>query len=150
MGAKFGVRSAGVLIWNNKVLMQKRVGDENYALPGGGVEKNEFSSDALLRELMEECGESRVKIERLLFVCECNFSFNGETFQQIGFYHKLVPLEGCFLLDKESFSGIEEGKNIVYKWIDLDTIKESKIKPDFLKDRLCSLPNEVEHLCIED
>lgn len=150
MGVKIGVRSCGILIKDGKVLMQKRKSDEFFALPGGGVEKNEFSNESLVREFIEECGEANFEIERLLFNCECKFNFNGESFQQIGYYYLLKP-NSNFTLDKYlTFDGIEEGKDVVYKWIELSNIKNEKIKPDFLKEKLNFLPQTTEHLFIED
>lgn len=150
MGAKFGVRSAGVIICDNKVLMQKRKSDEFFALPGGGVEKDEFSIDAIKREFIEECGQANFSIERLLFNCECKFCIKGESFQQIGYYYLLKPNIDFTLNLKNEFDGIEEDKDILYKWISLDNLENEKIKPDFLKEYLNNLPQHTLHLLIEE
>ncbi len=150
MGANFNVRSAGIVIKNGKVLMQKRKGDKFYALPGGGVEKDEFSIAALKREFIEECGEANFSAEKLLFVCECKFNYGGKSFQQLGFYYLLEP-SSEFTLDKNlDFAGIEEEKGIEFKWLDLSSIENAPIKPDFLKKHLNNLPNEVTHILIEE
>lgn len=54
------------------------------------------------------------------------------------------------IISKDEFDGIEEGKNIIYKWISLDEIKDADIKPDYLKEKLLNLKDEFEFLCEED
>ena len=42
--------------------------------------------------------------------------------------------------------GIEEGKNIIYKWIPIEEIPNAKIKPDYLKDKLIDIKDEFEFI----
>lgn len=54
------ITSRGILFFNNKVLLLKRIRKENdtylnyYAIPGGGVEINETLEEACIREVLEE------------------------------------------------------------------------------------------------
>ena len=54
---KLNVRTAGVIIHNNKILVHKNVNSEHYALVGGRVEIGENSVDTIKREIKEELGK---------------------------------------------------------------------------------------------
>ena len=58
-------RSVGVLIKNNKILVQRDKDGSEYALPGGQVKIGESSIDSLKREYKEETGADII-CERLL------------------------------------------------------------------------------------
>ena len=146
---KFSVRAAGVIKKNNKILLQRKKGDEFWALPGGAIEVFERAKDVLKRELEEEIGLTDVKIVRPLWFVEYFFNFKGVDQHQyiIGY---LLDTDDEEIINKEEFDGIEEGKDIVYKWFDIDTISEAKIKPDYLKDKLVNMKEEFEFIEEED
>ena len=128
---KFSCRSVGVIIKNNKVLFQKRVGDEFFALPGGAIGVTEKGSDVILREIEEETGEKNAKVIRPLWFVEYMFTFNKvRNHQYILGYLVDIP-NNSKLLKKDSFMGIEEGKNVYYEWIDFDKLLNTPIKPDY-------------------
>ena len=54
--------------------------------------------------------------------------------------------DDSLLLQKDEFEGIEEGKNIIYKWIDKDKIKKSNIKPNCLKKELTNIKTEMQFI----
>ena len=147
---KFSSRAVGVIIKNDKVLFQKRKGDKYWALPGGKVATLERGKDVVLRELREETGEKRAKVIRPLWFVEYFFTFdNKKEHQYILGYLVNIP-DNSKLLKNEEFEGIEEGKNIIYKWLDLKTIKKADIKPDYLKTKLSKINNEFEFVEEED
>ena len=146
---KFSCRSVGVIIKNNKVLFQKRVGDEFFALPGGAIGVTEKGSDVILREIEEETGEKNAKVIRPLWFVEYMFTFNKvRNHQYILGYLVDIP-NNSKLLKKDSFMGIEEGKNVYYEWIDLDKLLNTPIKPDYLYDKLLNIKEEYEYICEE-
>ena len=143
---KFGARSVGVLKKNNRILFQKRKSDEYWALPGGAIEVMERARDVVLRELEEEIGLKNVRVERPLWFSEYFFNFDNTDWHQyiIGF---LLDLDdNNEIVNKDEIEGIEEGKNIIYKWIDIKNIKNAKIKPDFLKEKLLNMDDEFEYI----
>lgn len=142
---KFSVRAVGVLKKNNRVLFQKRKQDEFWALPGGAIEVLEKTKDVVIRELEEEIGLTDVKVVRPLWFVEYFFKFNEVNQHQyiIGY---LLDTDDKEIITKEEFDGIEEGKNIVYKWFDIDEIKNAKIKPDYLKDKILNIKDEFEFI----
>ena len=142
----FSLRSAGVLIDKGRVLVQKRKGDKVWALPGGRVELGERSEITPVRELEEEIGVSGITIQRLLYIAESFFEFNSEKHHQIAFYYMLNAPENFKYSDVEEFDGIEEGKNIIYSWINLKEIATAKIKPDFLTEELANIVPHIKHI----
>ena len=146
---KFSTRAAGVLKNGNKILFQRKKGDEFWALPGGAVEVLERGRDVLKRELKEEIGLTDVNVIRPLWFVEYFFNFNKVDQHQyiIGY---LLETNDEEIKNKEEFDGIEEGKDIVYRWFDIDTLKDAKIKPDYLKEKLINKKEEFEFIEEED
>ena len=143
---KFSCRSVGVIIKNNKVLFQKRIGDDFFALPGGAIGITEKGSDVIIREIEEETGERKAKVIRPLWFVEYMFTFNNKrNHQYILGYLVNIP-NNSKLLKNNSFVGIEEEKNIYYEWISLDKLRETPIKPDFLYDKLLNIKDEYEYV----
>jgi 8-oxo-dGTP diphosphatase len=72
-GNKLRVRTCGILIDNEKILLIKHhaLGDREFLLcpPGGGVHFEESLHDSLIREFKEETG-LEVEVKELLFVNE--------------------------------------------------------------------------------
>jgi len=66
-----GKRVAAIIIENNKILLMRRIkeGQEYYVFPGGGIEGNESTEDAIIREVKEELSLD-AKIDKLLFQIE--------------------------------------------------------------------------------
>lgn len=147
---KFGARAVAVIKKNDKILFQKRKNDENWALPGGAIATLETGAEVVLRELKEETGEANASIERPLWFSEYFFTFDNIPHHQyiLGY---LVDIPNDSKLIKETtFDGIEEGKNIIYRWIDIKDIENSPIKPDYLKKKLSNISDNYEFISEKD
>lgn len=147
---KFGAWSVGVLKKNNKILFQKRKNDEYWALPGGAIEVMERAKDVITRELEEEIGLHDVKVVRPLWFVEYFFKFDGLNQHQYIIGNLLDIDDNNEIINKDTIDGIEEGKNIIYKWIPVDEIPTAKIKPDYLKKVLSDIDRPFEYLEAED
>ena len=79
-------RSVGVLIRNNKILVQRDKDGSEYALPGGHVKIGESSIDSLIREYREETGADII-CERLIWTEECFWEWNKKSANTIAFYY---------------------------------------------------------------
>ena len=146
---KFSARAVGVIKKNNKILFQQRVGDDYWALPGGAIETLERSKDVVVRELEEEIGLKDVKVIRPLWFVEYFFKLEGVTWHQYIIGH-LIDIFDEEIINKELLKGIEKNKNIIYKWIDIKDIKNSNIKPNYLKEKLINMKEEFEYIEEED
>lgn len=147
---KFSARAVGVLKKNNKILFQKRKGDEFWALPGGAIEVLERAKDVIKRELEEEIGLKDVEVIRPLWFVEYFFKFNDLDQHQYIIGYLLNIDDNNEIVNKEEFDGIEEGKNIIYKWININKLSEAKVKPDYLKEKLVSMKDNFEFIVEEN
>lgn len=143
----FSYRVAGLLIQNNKILLQKPK-DDDYAFIGGHVSRFEFSEDTLKREFLEEI-HAEIGIDGLFAVGEIFFPWGKTPCHQIGLYYKIhllgndIPLEG-------SFWGYDEFDNrrvdLEFCWVTLDELKNGlKVYPLELIPHILSNKNETVH-----
>lgn len=147
---KFGARAVGVVRKNNKILFQKRKNDKFWALPGGAIATLERGKEVVVRELEEETGETKAIVERPIWFSEYFFEFDNTKWHQYILGYLVNIPDDSALLEKEEFDGIEEGKNIIYKWFDLNEINNCDIKPDFLKEKLLNIKDEIEFIEADD
>lgn len=147
----FSYRVGAVLYRDGKILMQRSLGDEGYALPGGQVSFGEFSQKALARELMEETGAA-VKIGRLCAVAEVFFQWQKPC-HQVNFYY-LAELKNADALPQESFYAYDalgrERRDLEFSWISLKDLDRIKIYPHCIKPYLKKMPDSVVHLQQKD
>ena len=54
MGAHLGANA--ILLWNDKLLLERRIDSDSWGLVGGGVKKQETGRQAMVREIYEELG----------------------------------------------------------------------------------------------
>jgi len=147
---QFVVRAIGLLKNGNKVLVQGRIGKEGYGFPGGSVSFLEASEDTIVREFEEEIG-SKVKVTKLDFIVENFFKFDGINVHQISFYYELeFENEDDKYKNLNEFLGIEEGKNLVFKWANIYD-KEEIVKPKYIFDMIKDLKDgEIKHIFINE
>lgn len=65
------IRTTGVLIENQKILLLQQATDEQrtWSLPGGKLEEGETLEESIIREMKEETGLD-VVVEKLLYICD--------------------------------------------------------------------------------
>ena len=149
-GNRFNFRAVGVMINNGRVLVHRAEKDDFWALPGGRVEFQETSGEALVREMREELGVE-TQDERLLWVAECFFRYEGKSYHELGLYHLLKMPENCSLCSKSGeFDGLEENYRLIFKWHALDKLDELELYPVFLKQKLVDISDGMEHFIERD
>lgn len=144
----FSYRIGGVLIQNNKILLQKVPNDDGYALPGGHISFGETSDEALIREFREEF-HADIRLERLLMVGENFCPWGNLPCQQINLYY-LVSLSDATQIPSEGiFHGFDEQGNVrtdvEFHWIELDSLSHLKVYPFEAKPYLITLPEHIVH-----
>lgn len=144
----FSYRVGGILIYNNKILLQKPKNDD-FAIIGGHVSTFETSIEALKREFKEELHVD-IHVNQLIAIGEIFFPWGNKACHQICMYYKIqledinaIPLDGFFL-------GYDELDNqridLEYHWISLDELKNGllvyplELIPYILEDS-----NEIKH-----
>lgn len=125
----------GVLIRNNnKILVEKHKDFTYYLLPGGRCEFNETSIDTGIREMKEETGLD-IKYIKSIGLIE-NFFISNYNHKR---YHELFMIHEYEFIDKNNYNikiinNIEDDKDVIYEWIDLNKLKELEFKPNIALD----------------
>ena len=140
------IRAVGVLLSGKWVLLHRRVGEVEWALPGGKVELGEAAAQALERELVEELALSAVA-NRLVFVAENFFSLAGKTRHEVGLYF-LVSFHpnGLPAPGGSPFEGTERTSQLEFCWFRRSALVGTQQKPPFLVAALAKPELEFQHV----
>ena len=138
----FNCRAVAIIIYDDKILFQKRKQDEFWALPGGKIRVGETTKEAITRELKEELGLVNLNVSDVVTVSEYFFEFGKDKYHQFIFGHKVSVLDSEWIFNDETFTGIEEQENLEFKWFELNELETEPIKPDFLKEQLENLSSK--------
>lgn len=130
----FTCRVAALIEKNNKILLQKRLNDKVWALPGGKLRILEKTEDGIKREISEELGCGLLNL-KLISVSENFFEMKEKKAHQYIFTYE-CNLDTDKYDDLEEFESIEIGKNVIYRWIDIEKLDKFEIRPDNIKEQL--------------
>ena len=131
-GVHFNLRAAALIVDDGHLLLHRAREHAIWSLPGGRVEPGEAASDAIVRELMEETGET-VECQELAFIVENFFDWQGVPVHEIGFY-AWATLVSPRLRDKcRSHAGIEAENPLEYRWFSLGELPGVNLFPEFLR-----------------
>jgi 8-oxo-dGTP pyrophosphatase MutT (NUDIX family) len=143
----FSLRVAGILILNNRILLQRVPADSGYAYPGGHVELGEKTEAAVKREFMEEIG-IHVDVKRLLWIGELFFPWGERRCHQISYYYLIGSDEYISLENKEKFfiyDTLDKTKiQLEFSWIDLANLEMITIYPTNTQTKLNNLSDHIE------
>lgn len=136
----FHYRVVGVIVRDNKYLIQNILGKDYYVLPGGHVRIGESSDDALIRELKEEVEIDIVREDFRLFCYHENiFERNGKIEHWIEQYY-LVEIKEK--LEKASWSFVENDidgvKTLNYIFVNKEELEKIDLKPLSVKKLIMS------------
>ncbi len=134
-GHKLNVRSAIVIIHNNKILLHKNINSDHYALLGGRVKIGESSENTIKRETIEEIGKE-IKVTGYVATIENFFEMQGIKYHEILFIYK-----GEFAKEEDkqieyTLKNMEGKENLKYEWISLNELEKYPLKPNILKEIL--------------
>src|SRR5262245_49271927 len=147
----FTVRTVGVAIQDEQVLLHRAPHDTWWAMPGGRVELHESSSDALVREMLEELGVEVVLL-RLLWVME-RFFVTSQRSHSIQFYYLMQVPEQLFPESAPMFTSPQSNDTpLVFQWYPLAQLDAlpMPLYPAALRTMLRQLPEAVVHLVTAD
>jgi len=144
----FNYRVCGVAISQDRVLAVQIEPYTFWILPGGRAEYLESTQETLKREVLEETGYP-CEVEKLLWVVEDFYPFEGKKVHELGFYYLIdLPVEAkncSSWIVSEDAKDHEEAKNLKFMWLSLKDLSEIDLLPKYLKERLLQIPESVEH-----
>ena len=147
-GVHFGLRTVAVIIDNDRVLLHQIEGRDYCALPGGRIEVQEYSKQALVREMQEEL-ELDVQVGRLLWVAENFFEEDDILYRGVEFYYLVtLPKDAPLRTTTEPVYTEDTGVGLMFRWYPLDELDKITLYPEFLKTGLRNLPETTQHIVI--
>ena len=143
---RFIYRIAGIVLNQNRVLLQRIESDDFWFLPGGRARLLEPAKDTLAREMREELGIT-VQIERLVWVAENFFALDRLQYHELGFYFLISLPSDCHILGKPGpFTVQDNGVQTTFQWHPLTELATTILYPSFLRQALPSLPETTQHI----
>ena len=136
-------RSAGILIRDNKVLVQREKDGNEYAFPGGHVIVGETSEQSLIREYLEETG-AKINVDRLVWMEECFWNWGDKEAHTVAFYY-LITLENPTDISDEYFVSQKDNCNVVLEWMTFAELQNITFYPDFAKNKIQNISEQIEH-----
>ncbi|RHQ79610.1 ArsC/Spx/MgsR family protein [Waltera sp.] len=117
----FSYRVGGILIHNEKILLQRPKNDD-YAIIGGHVAAMETSMETLKREFEEEL-HAEIEVDNLLAIGEIYFPWGKRPCHQICLYYNVhllddsIPMDGVF----HGYDELDHERiNLDFCWIPLE------------------------------
>ena len=136
----FSLRAAAIIKRNSSVLLSKSDHHAAFYFVGGGIEPNESSDQAIIRECLEETS-FRFDIDRLVYVQERFYKADNKQRREITFF---------YLMKENSFpipDGMATDRSDEHlHWIDIENFKDIDIAPPFMKSGIKNLPAHLTHI----
>lgn len=136
----FSLRAAALIINNDRLLAIKHDNYDCFYTIGGGVNVNETSTDAVIREVYEETGYL-LSVDRLVFIQERFYNINNARHHEIVFFYLMNSLD--VQIENETCTDHQEEK--LY-WLPIDELQNTDLVPEFLRTALTNIPKEVVHI----
>lgn len=139
-----GLRVAGVLVRDGKLLLQREQNGSEYALPGGHVKIGETLENAVLREFREETG-AEIRVLRMLWSEEAFWEYEGVRRHSISFYFLVEECPGSELPDTGEFVANRDNVNVEMGWMDIAQLQGITVYPEFLAAQIGRLDGAYRH-----
>ena len=144
----FSYRVGGILIHNDRILLQRVPGDDGYALVGGHVALGETTAETLVREFKEEI-RADIRVERLLMVGENFFPWGSRPCHQINLYYLVSLVDETQIPTTGIFKATDELGNkridLDMCWISLKDLPGITVYPTEAKEHIIRIPDEIVH-----
>ena len=138
-------RAAAFIINNGKLLFAKHASLPLYYVVGGGIEENETSEQAVIREIFEETG-LKLEVDKLAIIQERIHEVNKQKHHEIVFFYTVKEHPAINNILDNSFT--DQGTQETLHWLPIDDLKNFNIIPPFLKEKSFRNMREIEHVVV--
>ena len=136
----FSLRAAALIVEKDQILLAKSNRYDCFYTVGGGINQNEASDTAILRECYEETGH-HFEIDRLVFVQERFFALDNVPHHEVTFFY-LMKRSGFEL---QSGAATDQSNEHLF-WIPIKELGTTNVTPSFLRKELKAIPTHVVHI----
>ena len=140
------VRTAAFIIKNRSLLFAKNINSPYYYLVGGGIEENETSEEAIIREIYEETGLN-LDVDKLVIIQERFTEIDKQKFHEIRFFYSVKDNVEINIPDG-TFT--DQGTDETLHWFPIDKLNEHNIVPSFLKTMSFDDLNAIRHIVVKE
>lgn len=140
---RFNFRACAVVIKDGRLLCMRDEVAPYYYLLGGRVEIFETAEQAVLREILEECG-TYATIIRPLWLAQSFFveALKRQKYHEICIYYLINGVD----FPSDNFYRKEGKHDFSFEWVPFDCLKEKYLKPEFIKREIFSLPDNLKFI----
>ena len=137
---RFTFRVGAIIIDKGRLLMVKHDELKCFYSVGGKVQFNETSEQAVVREVLEETGVE-FAVDKLAFINERLYqdSATKELQHEIAFYYLMKSKADL------QFACKEHSPESLH-WIPISTLQHTKLYPEFIKTKLLSELDCIQHI----
>jgi 8-oxo-dGTP pyrophosphatase MutT (NUDIX family) len=140
----FNYRVGAIITHQGRLLVNQLANQTFWFLPGGRVSEGEMSEVALERELQEELS-SPCQVIRPVFLAESSFMLDAKKFHEVCLYYLVELPSDSPLYSEHTFEMAIDG-GLYFKWHDVNDLASINFQPHFLRDKLFTLPERLEHI----
>lgn len=126
---KLNIRSTGIIIHNNKILVHNSHKQDHYALMGGRIAIGESSEETVKREFKEEIGKD-VEIIGYVGTVENFFTTDEGKYHEIMFIYQLEFVDEEDKKIEHTLKNIEGEDYLEYNWLDIDNLENKPLRPE--------------------
>lgn len=151
-GKRFNYRVAALIIVDGHVLVCDENDDGFSMLPGGRVELGEPSALSLEREIGEEIGLP-AQLGAIALTSESFYRRFDQDFHELGFFYRVNLPEDARPNGQSPWRvTYDEGSEHRFHWVALDGngMDELNLKPDWLREVLPRLPDQLTHIVYDE
>ena len=139
-------RVAAFIIKDNKLLFAKNTNSPYYYLAGGGIEENETSEEAVIREIFEETG-LELEVDKLVIVQERFLKIDEQKLHEIRFFYTIKNNVEINIADG-AFT--DQGTAETLHWFPVDKLNDFNIVPSFLKSLSFDNMDKIRHIVVKE
>ena len=144
-GIVCSLRAAALIVNDDRLLVAKSANYDCYYTVGGGIEINESSEDAVIREVYEETGY-KLEIDRLAFIQERFVTIDHRQYHEINFYYFMKDYPD---MDISNNSATDLGTETLH-WLPLNNLSDVYLVPSFLKTKSLNNLTALEHIISQE